>query len=183
LEKRKVGSKSSRTAATTQVVSAIKRRHLHDDDYTSSKAMPTSEQAKKLSISEASLDNLTLTHNTTVEFLHYFWAVFYSGDPDRANEVAKLIETLDKSLDRIKAVADTAEAERSILVDKLRKDVEVFNQRSAKKRKFDPDTIKGGAKAVNQVVEPLLRAINAARTQYQNALQEQMSLAGSTNGL
>jgi transcription initiation factor TFIIH subunit 1 len=183
LEKRKVGSKSSRTAATTQVVSAIKRRHLHDDDYTSSKAMPTSEQAKKLSISEASLDNLTLTHNTTVEFLHYFWAVFYSGDADRANEVAKLIETLDKSLDRIKAVADTAEAERSILVDKLRKDVEVFNQRSAKKRKFDPDTIKGGAKAVNQVVEPLLRAINAARTQYQNALQEQMSLAGSTNGL
>lgn len=181
--KGKVGSKSSRAAATSQIVSAIRKRHLHDDDYSSSKAMPTGEQAKKLAISEATLDNLTITHNTTVEFLHYFWAVFHSGDSDRANEVAKLIETLDKSLDRIKAVADAAEADRSVLVDRYRREVDSYNQRSGKKRKFDPDNIKGGAKAVNQVAEPLLRAINAARTQYQKALQEQMSQIGPMNGL
>ncbi|KAF2830644.1 RNA polymerase II transcription factor-like protein [Ophiobolus disseminans] len=180
---RKVGGKSSRSAATVQIVSAIKKRHLHDDDYSSSKAMPTSEQAKKLAISEAALDNLTITHNTTIEFLHYFWAVFHSGDSDRANEVAKLIETLDKSLDRIKAVADVAEADRSIQLDRYRKEVESYNQRSGKKRKFDPQNIKGGARAVNQVVEPLLRAINAARNQYAEALQEQMSQVSVGKGL
>jgi transcription initiation factor TFIIH subunit 1 len=182
-KKKKIGGKSSRTAATSQIVAAIKKRHLHDDDYSSSKIIPTSEQAKKLAVSESVLDNLSMTHNTTVEFLHYFWAVFHSGDPDRANEVAKLIETLDKSLDRIKAVANTADAERALQVDRYRKEVESYNQRSGKKRKFDPDHIKGGAKAVNQIVEPLLRAINAARSQYQSALQEQLRQGGPLNGM
>lgn len=182
-KKRKVGGKSSRAAATSQIIAAIRRRHLHDDDYSYAKTMPMIEQAKKLAISESVLDNLTMTHNTTVEFLHYFWTVFHSGDPDRANEVAKLIETLDKSLDRIKAVADTAEAERAQQIERYKREVESYNQRSAKKRKFDPDHIKGGAKAVDQVVEPLLRAINAARSQYQNALQEQLRQGGPVNAM
>jgi transcription initiation factor TFIIH subunit 1 len=182
-KKRKVGGKSSRTAATSQTIAAIKKRHLHDDDYSSSRTMPISEQAKKLAISESVLDNLTMTHNTTVEFLHYFWAVFHSGDADRANEVAKLIETLDKSLDRIRAVADAAEAERTVQLDRYRREVDSYNQRSGKKKRFDPDNIKGGAKAVHQVVEPLLRAINAARSQYQDALQEQLRQGGPVNGV
>jgi transcription initiation factor TFIIH subunit 1 len=182
-KKRKVGGKSSRSAATSQMIAAIRKRHLHDDDYYSSKAVPASEQAKKLAMSETILSNLTITHNTTVEFLHYFWAVFHSGDPDRANEVAKLVETLDRSLDRVKAVADAAEADRATQVERYRREVESYNQRSGKKKKFDPEHIKGGAKAVNQVVEPLLRAINAARSQYQNALQEQLKQGGPVNGL
>jgi transcription initiation factor TFIIH subunit 1 len=182
-KKRKIGGKSSRGAATSQIIAAIKKRHLHDDDYSSSKLIPISEQARKLAISESVLDNLTMTHNTTVEFLHYFWAVFYSGDPDRANEVAKLIETLDKSLDRIRAVADAAEAERTVQLDRYKREVDSYNQRSGKKKKFDPDNIKGGATAVNQVVEPLLRAINAARSHYQDALQEQLKQGGPLNGL
>jgi transcription initiation factor TFIIH subunit 1 len=174
-KKTKVGSKSSRSAATSQIMSALKRRHLHNDDYSSSKSIPTSERARELDVSEAVLDTLTMTHNTTVEFLHYFWAVFYSGDADRANEIARLIETLDKSLDRIKAVADMAETDRATRIENARRDNEFANQRERKKRKFDPDAIKGGAKAVDRIVEPLLRAINAARTQYQKALQEQMT--------
>ncbi|KAG9187394.1 hypothetical protein G6011_05265 [Alternaria panax] len=171
----KVGSKTARSAASAQIIAAVKRRHLHNDDYASSKSIPTSERAKELHVSEAVLDNLTMTHNTTVEFLHYFWAVFYSGDPDRANEIARLIETLDKSLDRIKAVADMAEADRAARVEHARKENEFANQRERKKRKFDPEAIRGGAKAVNQIVDPLLRAIDAARSQYQKALQEQVS--------
>ncbi|KAH8725136.1 hypothetical protein GQ44DRAFT_739917 [Phaeosphaeriaceae sp. PMI808] len=182
-KKRKIGSKPSRASASSQIISAIRKRHLHDDDYSSSKALPIAEQAKRLAISEPVLDNLTMTHNTTVEFLHYFWATFHSGDPDRANEVAKLIETLDKSLDRIRAVADAAEAERISQVDRYRREVESYNQRSGKKKKFDPDNIKGGAKSVNLVVEPLLRAINVARSEYQKALQEQMVQNGPPNSL
>ncbi|KAI4674345.1 uncharacterized protein J4E84_010583 [Alternaria hordeiaustralica] len=174
-KKTKVGSKSSRSAASSQIIAAVRKRHLHNDDYTSSKAIPTSERAKELHVSEGVLENLTMTHNTTVEFLHYFWAVFYSGDPDRAGEIARLIETLDKSLDRIKAVADMAEAEREARIEHARKENEFANQRERKKRKFDPGAIRGGAKAVNQIVDPLIRAIDAARSQYKKALQEQVA--------
>ncbi len=179
---KKVGSRSSRSAATSQVTSAITRRQLHEDDHSSSNTIPIAQMAKKLDLSEVTLDNLIMTHNTTVEFLHYFWTVFHSGDPDRANEVAKLIETLDKSLDRIKAVADTAEKERTAKIERLKENNESLNQRNMKKRKFDPNTIKGGAKAVNRIVDPLYRAINAARTQYQRALQEQLGQVALLNG-
>merc|ERR1712137_1184957 len=146
-KKTKVGSRSSRNAASSQIIAAVRKRHLHNDDYASSKSIPTSERARELHVSEAVLDNLTMTHNTTVEFLHYFWAVFYSGDPDRANEIARLIETLDKSLDRIKAVADMAEADRVARIEQARRENEFSNQRERKKRKYDPEAIRGGAKA------------------------------------
>ncbi|KAH7350492.1 RNA polymerase II transcription factor-like protein [Pyrenochaeta sp. MPI-SDFR-AT-0127] len=170
----KVGSRSSRSAATSRIISAIKRRHSYDDDHSVSKIIPVADLAKKLDLSVTVLDNLIMTHNTTVEFLHYFWAVYHSGDADRANEVAKLIETLDRSLDRIKAVANAAEQERADKLEKLRWSNESFNQRNAKKRRFDPDSIKGGAMAVKQIVDPLFRAINTARSQYQKALEEQL---------
>ncbi|KAF2678309.1 RNA polymerase II transcription factor-like protein [Lentithecium fluviatile CBS 122367] len=173
-KKVKVGSRSSRAAATSQIVRAIRKRHLHNDDYLSSQVTPTGEQAHKLGLSEQVFDNLAMTHNTTIEFLHYFWAVFYSGDPERANEVAKLIETLDKSLDRIKAVADTAESERTSSIENTKREIEIVAQRTGRRRKFDPNSIKGGAKVVNTIVEPLIRAIHTARKQYQTALSEQM---------
>jgi len=173
-KKFKVGSKSSRKAATSQIAKSIRRRHLLSEDHLSLQATISSEQVQQLGLSEQLFDNLTMTHNTTIEFLHYFWAVYYSGDADRASEVAKFIETLDKSLDRIKAVADAAESERTRLIEAKREENERFAQRTGRKRKFDPNNIKGGAKVVNGLVGPLVRAINTARQQYQAALQEQL---------
>lgn len=173
-KKVRVGSKSSRTAATLQITKAIRKRHLHNDDYLSSQVTPASEQALKLGLSEQVFDNLTMTHNTTVEFLHYFWAVYYSGDPERANEVAKLIETLDKSLDRLKAVENTAESERTSIIDRTKREIESITQRTGKRRKFDPNSVKGGGKVVKRIVEPLVRAIEAATKQYKTSLSEQM---------
>ena len=182
-KKPKVGSRSARTAATTQVMAAIKKRHLHEDEFPSAKGVLNTEQAAKLGISETILDNLTMTHNTTVEFLHYFWDVYHSGDPERANEVAKLIETLDRSLDRINAVANAAEAERAARIEKIQRDNEMYTQRTGRKRKFDPDAIPGGANAVAQIVQPLKRAIDAARSQYQASLNEQLGQVAPSNGL
>ncbi|PVH93586.1 RNA polymerase II transcription factor [Periconia macrospinosa] len=178
-KKSRVGSKSSRYAATDQIIKAIHRRHTYGDDYLSAQLTPSAEQALKLGISEQLFENLAMTHNTTVEFLHYFWAVYYSGDAERANEVAKLIETLDQSLDRIKAVASDAENERTARVEKTKQEIEAIFQRSGKRRKFDPNSIKGGAKAVNAIVAPLFRAIEAARKQYQTTLQEQLGKAAT----
>lgn len=173
-KKARIGSRSTRAAATSQIIKAIKQRHLHNDDYLSAHAAASGEQAAKLGLSQSVVDSLTMTHNTTVEFLHYFWTVFLSGDAERANEVGKLIETLDKSLDRIIAVAESAESERIAKVDQLRKDNEILTQRTGKKRKFDPNSITGGAKVVNEVVSPLVRAIKSAKDQFTKALHEQM---------
>jgi transcription initiation factor TFIIH subunit 1 len=183
VRKSKVGSRSSRAAATSQIIAAVNKRHLHEDEYPSAKGALNNEQAAKLGISDTILDNLTMTHNTTVEFLHYFWDVYHSGDPERANEVAKLIETLDRSLDRINAVANAAEVERNARIDKIQRDNEMYTQRTGRKRKFDPEAVKGGANAVTQVVQPLKRAIDAARSQYQAALNEQLGQVAPTSGL
>jgi transcription initiation factor TFIIH subunit 1 len=173
-KKTKVGSKSSRIAATSQVIAAVRKRHMHEDEYPLARGVINTEQAAKLGISETTLDNLTMTHNTTVEFLHYFWTVYHSGDSERANEVAKLIETLDRSLDRINAVAHAADVERVALVERAKKESEMYTQRTGKRRKFDPESIKGGANAINQIVHPLKRAIDTARSHYQTALNEQL---------
>ncbi|KAF1931459.1 uncharacterized protein M421DRAFT_348135 [Didymella exigua CBS 183.55] len=181
-KKLKVGSRAGRTAATTQIIAAIEKRHLHEDEYPSAKGMLNNEQAAKLGVSDTILDNLTMTHNTTVEFLHYFWDVYHSGDPERANEVAKLIETLDRSLDRISAVANAAEAERNAQIEQFQRRNELYTQQTGKRRKFNPSVVKGGASAVAQIMQPLRRAIDAARIQYQKALNEQLAQA-PPNGL
>ncbi|KAG9203173.1 RNA polymerase II transcription factor B subunit 1 [Epicoccum nigrum] len=182
-KKLKVGSRSTRAAATGQIIFAVQKRHLHEDEYPSTKGVLNNEQAAKLGISETILDNLIMTHNTTVEFLHYFWDVYHSGNPERANEVAKLIETLDRSLDRIAAVANAAEVERTAAIEEARKRNELYFQQTGKKRRFNPDAIKGGASAVAQVMQPLNRAIDAARTQYQTVLNEQLALVAPPGGL
>jgi transcription initiation factor TFIIH subunit 1 len=176
-KKARVGSKGTRTAATSQILKAIRKRHLHNDDYMISDSAASAQQAAKLGLSPSVFDSLAMTHNTTVEFLHYFWTVYLSGDPDRASEVARLIETLDKSLDRIKAVADTAESERTAKISDITKENEAYLRRVGKKRKFDPNSIAGGAKVVNEIVSPLVRAIRSAKEQFEKALREQMGQA------
>lgn len=173
-KKTKVGSKSSRRGATSQIVNAIRQRHKLGDEFVSLSDEHSKEEALKLGVSESVYKNMKMAHDTTVEFLHYFWAVFYSGDAERANEVARLVETLDKSLDRLKAVAEAAEAERAAQVQTKLRENELYHQRTGKKRKFSPESIKGGAKAVNGFVGPLKRAIDKARHEYQTALQEQL---------
>ncbi|KAH7135957.1 RNA polymerase II transcription factor-like protein [Dendryphion nanum] len=179
-KKARVGSGSSRNAATLQIIGAIKKRHRYKDDSSSFQDTASSEHAVKMGLSRSTFETLEITHNTTVEFLHYFWGVYFSGDSDRANEVAKLIETLEKSLDRIKIVADTADNERSARIEQLRKENELHAQRTGRKKKWDPNNVPGGAKVVNEISRPLVRAIQSAAGQYRRALQEQIGQAAQT---
>ncbi|KAF2741659.1 RNA polymerase II transcription factor-like protein [Sporormia fimetaria CBS 119925] len=173
----KLGSKASRTAATTQIFKAINTQHLHDDEADLQHLTASSDQAAKLGLSKTQFDALAMTHNTTVEFLHYFWSVFLSGDPERSSEAVRLIETLDKSLDRIKAVADSAEAERAARVEQMTRDNEAYTKRTGKRRKFDPKRIQGGEDTVNKLVSPLLRAIRQAKEKFEKGLHDQVAHA------
>lgn len=181
-KKRHVGSKSSLSGATTQILAAITQQRSQTDDLSSSSAsFSTTGGAPSVStsgLSAALFDRVSLTHATTTEFLQHFWHAFLSGDPDRADEIAKLVETLNRAMDRIKAVADDADTERAAEVDRVKQQLRERFERTKRKVKFDFDSIGGGAKVVNQLLAPTMKAIQVAGQKYEKALA--LALASTT---
>lgn len=118
-------------------------------------------------LSQATFDRLTLTHATTTEFLQYFWSAFLAS---RGSEISRLVETLDRAMSRIDAVAVDAEAERQKEADRLKKQLADYMDRTGKKRKVDFESIPGGRKAVEQLLRPTVRAIQVATQQYRTVL-------------
>ena len=167
-----MGSRASFRAASTQIFTAIVEQRAQNDDL-SSNDLSTVQSASTFSLSPTVFDRLALTHATTTEFLHHFWKAFLSGDPLRAEEIRSLVETLNRSMDRIKAVASDAEAERAEKVEALKKSIRDYYERTRRKKPFDPETVKGGAKAVNQLMNPTVEAIRIATGKYAEALAEQ----------
>lgn len=176
-----VGSKSSLSAATSQILSAIAQQRAQTDDPSSLtpgfSTAPTA-QTSLFGLSPSISDRLSLTHATATEFLQHFWSAFLSGDPDRAEEIAKLIETLDRAMDRIRAVADDAETERNKEVDRIKQHIQDRFERTQRKIKFDFESIGGGAKVVNQLLAPTVKAIQVAGSGYRKALALEREEAG-----
>lgn len=139
----------------------------------------TEEIPAQSGLTTAIYERVTLTHATTTEFLHQFWAAFLSGSPDRANEIASLVESLNRAMDRIQAVADEAEGERSEVVRKIKRETFAVQERTGVKRRFDSKAIKGGAEVVNQLLGPTISAVAIAIAKYKKALQEQTEERGS----
>ena len=81
-------------------------------------------------------------------------------------------------MDRIKAVATDAEAERQNEIDKVKKQVQDLFERTGKKRRMDYENTPGGAKAVNQLLAPTVKAIEVATKEYKKALAEQSEDVG-----
>lgn len=174
-----VGSHGARSAATTQMLSAIALQRIqHDDLSASSSSFSTVASSTTSGLTPEIFDRLSLTHATTTEFLQHFWSAFLSGSPSRAEEISKLVETLDRAMDRIKAVAKDAEAERDSEVQKLKRQVQGYYEKTGKTRKVDYNSIAGGAKAVNALLAPTVKAIEVAGRKYQKALLEQSTELG-----
>lgn len=171
-----VGSIRARAAATTQMFSAIAQQRLQSDDI-SSEGFTTVQSAEKFGLSTALFDRVTLTHATTTEFLQHFWHAFLSGDTSRIEEISRGIETLDRAMDRIKAVAADADHERQKEVDKLKKQVQDYEARTGRRRRVDYESILGGAKAVNALLAPTVKSIDVAHKDYRKALKQQMDEA------
>jgi len=121
-------------------------------------------------ISQKVFDRLTLTHATTTEFLHHFWLVFLSGDPDRAGELAKLVETLDRALDRINAVAADAEKEREEAIRLKRQHIRDVYEQTGKKIQWNAGSVGGGEKIVREMMAPTIRTLQKATKEYKKAL-------------
>ncbi|KAF4554923.1 BSD domain-containing protein 2 [Elsinoe fawcettii] len=165
----RMGGSAALEAATADVMASVKIRR----EATSGEGLGT------MGLSQSTFDALTMTHNTTIEFLHYFWTLFLSGDASRTGELGKLVETLDKSIDRINAVAKTAEAERNKRKESLSSAIEGLKQTSAKRRRIELeiDSLGGGRKAVEQAIAPTIKALSEATRQYKKAFEEQSAAA------
>ena len=176
-----VGSKLSIAAATKQILAAITQQRDQREDLTaSSSGLSTLQTAlSTCGLSATVFERLSLTHATTMEFLQQFRSAFLSGDSNRADELAKLVETLDRAMDRMKAVADAAETERQPELNRLKQ--EAREQFKATKKKIMPDLdgVKGGAKMVNQLFAPAIKSIEIASQSYRDALRNQTAESGS----
>ncbi|KAJ5637938.1 General transcription and DNA repair factor IIH subunit tcf-29 [Penicillium lividum] len=162
--KRPVGSSAALHAAFAQILEAVRdQRHQ----------MSEASLSDTYGLSPSLYDRLTLTHATSTEFLHQFWQAFLSGDSDRAGEVSSLSESLQRAKQRIEAVAEAAEAERQLEVDRAKQHARDVFERTGRKLRPNLDSIEGGAKAVNQLLGPTLQALELASIRYQTALAEE----------
>lgn len=162
--RRPVGSSAALHDAFCQILGALRDRRAQINEKSSSETH---------GLSTALFDRLTLTHATTTEFLHQFWQAFLSGDADRAGEVASLAESLQRATDRIKAVANDAEAERKVEVDRLKKHAREVYESTGRKLRVNLEGVEGGQKVVNQLLGPTLNALEVASSKYQRELAKQ----------
>lgn len=173
-----VGSKASLAAATTQILAAVSQQRTQTVDlHASAASFSTSLPSSTFGLSVPVFERLSLTHATTTEFLQHFWSAFLSGDADRAEEISRLVETLNRAMDRIKAVSDDADQERTKEVEKAKKQMRDHYERTQRKMKFDLDLIGGGAKVVNQLLGPTIKAIQLAGKEYKKALAAASAMA------
>lgn len=156
-----VGSKASFVDAQKQILEGVKARRIEIDG---------SSTQSLSGLSQRIFDRLTLTHATTTEFLHHFWLVFLSGDVDRAGELAKMVETLERAMDRINAVAADAEKDRDEIILREKQHIKDLWEQTGKKKKFDPSLVGGGAKVVKEMMEPTIKTLQKASKEYRKAL-------------
>ena len=154
------GPQSGAITATEHIFSLIK---THKDQ--------TAEIPATSGLPSAIYERLTLTHATTIEFLRQFWNAFLSGDASRVNEVASLVESLNRAVDRINAITDDAEKERQ---DSIRKEeraqAEILRKTGRRKKIGD---VGGGGAVVKQLMEPIIKSLGKAVEMYRVAFEEQ----------
>ncbi|KAF9888029.1 RNA polymerase II transcription factor B subunit 1 [Aspergillus nanangensis] len=160
-----VGSRASLHQASVQVLDAIRDRLAQTE---------VASASNTYGLSTGLYDRLTLTHATTTEFLHQFWQAFLSGNSDRAAEVASLVESLNRAMDRITAVATDAEAERQVEVDRRKEQAREMFQRTGQKRRPNLTGVPGGKQVVHQLLGPTIRSLETALTKYKVALDDEM---------
>jgi transcription initiation factor TFIIH subunit 1 len=159
-----VGSKASLMDVQKQVFEGITQRR--------SEIAGSDAKSDLLGLSQPLFDRLTLTHATTTEFLHHFWMAFLSGDPDRAEELSKMVETLERARDRINAVATDATEERNAIIRKQKQHIREVWEKTGKKMHWNPDSVSGGAAVVMGMMEPTIVALDKASREYKKALVE-----------
>jgi transcription initiation factor TFIIH subunit 1 len=160
----RVGSRAARRAAQSQVLDGFARKRAelygHDSDDATPMGIPANLAKRSF-----------LTNATTTEFLKQFWSAFLSGDPDRAQELAYHAESLKRSVARIEAIADEAEQIRAQTIKQRKQDILDYYNRTGKRLKWKPESVRGGREAVLALLAPTLTALRKAQELYAKALK------------
>ena len=151
-----IGSKAALRQASAQISTLISQQRAQAQDLSTdfSASYTTTSSTSTHGLSQTVFDRLILTHATTTEFLQHFYSAFLSGNASRADEVARLVETLDRAMDRIKAVAQDAEGERRRELGKQKAYIRELYERKGTKVKFDPGKVRGGEGAGMELMAP-----------------------------
>ncbi|GAB7364510.1 hypothetical protein MBLNU230_g5319t1 [Neophaeotheca triangularis] len=173
----KTGTPASMTTATTTIFTSI----------TAHRDSTTNPLDTLRGLSPQTFQTLTTTANTTTEFLHYFWTLFHSGDSSKVPELQNLVATLDRSVDRLDAVAEQAENERRNRIDALKAKVKAFEQKSGKRRRVDYEgEVGGGRRIVEELAGPvrgaLRRAVQVYRGEFERQTREVAAAASAGAG-
>jgi transcription initiation factor TFIIH subunit 1 len=157
-----VGSKASMVDAQKQILEGVSARRTELDG--------SSSQLSLSGLSQRLFDRLTLTQATTTEFLHHFWLLFLSGDADRAGELAKMVETLERAMDRVNAVATDADKEREDVIRKQKQHIRDVYEQTGKKIQWNANSVGGGGKVVREMMAPTIKTLHKALKEYKKAL-------------
>jgi len=78
-------------------------------------------------------------------------------------------------------VSDQAEKEKAQEAESLKKQISTLNARSTKRRRMemDLDRLGGGRQAVEEMVQPTIKALASATAQYRKAFEEQSAQAAA----
>lgn len=172
-KKEPVGSRAGIASATSQVLQAVRERKAQAESASSSGTC---------GLSTPIFDRLTLTHATTTEFLNQFWKAFLSGNPERADEIKSLVESLNRAMDRIKAVADEAENEKMAEVEKRRQHARDISVTTGRTSRPNLKGLTGGAEVVNQLMGPTTKALGKATDEYKKALATATAVSATGDG-
>ena len=80
-------------------------------------------------------------------------------------------------MERIKSVANDAEKERQVEVERLKKHAREVLEATGRKIRVNVAGVGGGEKVVNQLLGPTIRALEVALARYKEALAEEMKEA------
>lgn len=117
-------------------------------------------------------ESVQLVHATTNEFLRHFWSAFLSGDEKRAADITKLVTGLGNSKGRIEAIAKTADEEKEVGRVRKRKEAQEEYRRTGLKPKRKSTEVGGGRKVVEEILGPVMNAVETALSKYQSALDD-----------
>ena len=154
------GPESGSTAATEHILSLIKAHKDQVAEIPAGSGLPA-----------AIYERLTLTHATTIEFLRQFWNAFLSGDDKRVNEVASLVDSLSRALERINTIADDAEKERQGIINMAQRDADEILRKTGRKKRIGQ--VGGGGAVVKQLMDPIIGSLGKAVAMYRQAFEEQ----------
>ena len=158
-----VGSHVARKLADAQILEALTKTRAETNGLDTDELSP-------MDIPPEIAERCFLTNATSVEFLKQFWDAFLSGDPKRVEELAYHADAVKKSVERINALAEEAEAVRVKLDGQRKSDIREHFKKTGKKLRYIP--VSGGKTAVMALFSELLASLNRAQTMYNSALRK-----------